>query len=267
VERREVKGSDVWLVETASGKTSRFTLDAAQENASPVWSTDDSRIAFASLRAGKWGIYEKPSNLNGTETLLYESGDVKLPAGWSPDGKFLVFVVLKERGAIWKLPLTGDRTPIPIIQNQFTNLDPQISPDGKWIAYRSDETTRNQVYVQSFPSGAGKQQISSNGGSIPRWRRDGGELFYMDALTGGRLFSTDFKTNGNAFEFSSPHSMFETGFVNFNYGQHAAGLGNVYSVSADGQRFVMARSISNLTGAGNTPITIVLNWPVALPKK
>jgi Tol biopolymer transport system component len=268
VERREGQGSDIWLVETSSGKTSRFTFDAAQENSSPVWSPDGSRIAFVSRRDGKWGIYEKPSNQTGTETLLYESGDLKLPAGWSPDGKFLLFVVLKEHGAIWKLPLTGDRQPTPVFETRFSNSDPQISPNGKWIAYRSDETGRSQVYVQSFPPGAGKWQISKDVGFVPRWRWDGGELFYMDALSGGRLLSAETKTNGSTFDSSAPHVVLETGFVNFNYGQHAPGVGNIYSVSADGQRFALLRPISNLTGAaGNTPITIVLNWTAALAKK
>jgi Tol biopolymer transport system component len=268
VHRRENKGGDLWLVETAGGKTSRLTFDATQENAWPVWSPDGSRIAFASHRAGKWGIYEKPSNQTGTDTLLFESDDLKWPTSWSQDGKFILFVVnnSKTRGDIWKLPLTGDREAIPVLQTQFNELDPQISPNGKWIAYRSDETGRNEVYVQSFPPGSGKWQISSSGGVLPRWRRDGGELFYMDGRSGGRLESTQTKTNGTVFEFSSPRVMYDAGFVIFNYGQ--AGAGNVYSVSADGQRFLLERQASNVTGAGaSTPITIVLNWTAALQKK
>jgi serine/threonine protein kinase len=267
VQRRENKGGDLWLVETAGGKTSRLTFDATQENTWPVWSPDGSRIAFASRRAGKWGIYEKPSNQTGTDTLLFESDDLKWPTSWSQDGKFLLFVVIssKARGDIWKLPLTGDGKAVPILETQFNEMDPQISPNGKWIAYRSDETGRNEVYVQSFPTGSGKWQISSNGGVLPRWRRDGGELFYMDGRSGGNLLSSQTKTNGTAFEFSSPRVVYGAGFVVFNYGQ--AGSGNVYSVSADGQRFLMERQASNLTGAGaSTPITIVLNWTALLPK-
>src|ERR1044071_5522612 len=157
IHRHENKGGDLWLVESADGKTTRLTFDNAQDNASPVWSPDGKYIAFSSNRDGKSGIYRKLSNGTGAEDLLFESADLKSPISWSTDGNFILFAAegSKTQIDIWELPLTGDRKSIPIIQTPFLETHPQISPDGKWMAYFSTETGREEVYVQSFPPGAG----------------------------------------------------------------------------------------------------------------
>jgi Tol biopolymer transport system component len=172
--RHEGAGGDVWIVEKSGGKTSRLTFDSLQENSQPIWSADGSRIIFGSRRNGKWGIYQKLSNSTGSDDLLFESDALKMPMSWSTAANTVLFWVAdpKNSGDVWALPLTGDRKPFPILQTAFNEAHPQISPDGKWFAYSSTESGRSDVYVQSFPPGRGKWQISSNGGYLP----DGGRM-------------------------------------------------------------------------------------------
>jgi Tol biopolymer transport system component len=268
VHRHEGNGGDVWLVESSGGKTSRLTFNASQENSQPVWSSDGSHIVFGSRRNGKWGIYQKLSNGTGSEELLFESDLLKMPHSWSGDGKFVMYYVADPKTAndVWALPLAGDRKPFAVLQTPFGEGHPQISPDGKWLAYESNETGRSEIYVQSFPPGAGKWQISSNGGQFSRWRRDGKELFYMDAVTFGKIVAVAINATGSKFEYSTPRPLFDSGYINTNFGGHT-GSWNTFSVSADGQQFLIPRPESNLTAAAaNTPITVVLNWTAALRK-
>jgi serine/threonine protein kinase len=267
VHRHDGTGGDVWLVEAVGGKTSRLTFDASQESSSPIWSPDGSRIVFGSRRSGKWGLYQKLANGTGNEELLIESDLVKSPTSWSADGKFILYMVQdpKTNADVWALPLTGDRKPFPLLQTPFIESHPQISPDGKWFAYSSDETGRREIYVQSFPPGAGKWQISSNGGFYARWRRDGKELFYMETISRGKLISVGVNAAGATLEFSTPRPLFDTGYVNLSFSH--TGNWNTFAVSADGQRFLIPRPESSLTGElNNTPITVVLNWRAGLKK-
>jgi Tol biopolymer transport system component len=175
VHRHEDMGGDVWIVETSGGKTSRLTFDTSQENSQPLWSTDGSHIVFGSHRNGKWGIYRKLSNGTSNDELLFESDALKMPMSWSAAANTILFWVAdsKTSSDVWALPLSGDRKPFPVLQTAFTEAHPQISPDGKWFAYYSNETGRYEIYVQSFPPGRGKWQISGTGGVFPRWRSDG----------------------------------------------------------------------------------------------
>jgi serine/threonine protein kinase len=267
VHRHDGTGGDVWLVEAVGGKTSRLTFDASQESSSPIWSPDGSRIVFGSRRSGKWGLYQKLANGTGNEELLIESDLVKSPTSWSADGKFILYMVQdpKTNADVWALPLTGDRKPFPLLQTPFIESHPQISPDGKWFAYSSDETGRREIYVQSLPPGAGKWQISSNGGFYARWRRDGKELFYMETISRGKLISVGVNAAGATLEFSTPRPLFDTGYVNLSFSH--TGNWNTFAVSADGQRFLIPRPESSLTGdLNNTPITVVLNWRAGLKK-
>ena len=267
VHRHDGIGGDVWLLEVSGGKTSRLTFDALQENSHPIWSPDGSRIVFGSRRNAKWGIYLKPSNGAGNEELLFESELTKMPMSWSGDGKFVLFYVAdpKTGNDVWALPLAGDRKPFPVLQTPFGESHPQISPDGKWFAYYSNETGRAEVYVQSFPPGAGKWQISSSGGQFARWRRDGRELFYMDAQSFGKIVAVGINATGSKFEYAVPRPLFDSGYINLNFG-HAANW-NTFAVSADGQRFLIPRPESSFAAElANTPITVVLNWTSALKK-
>jgi Tol biopolymer transport system component len=190
-----------------------------------VWSPDGTQIAYGSLRAGKWAIYRKASNGASDEERLFESDVPVLPDSWSSDGRFIVFSSGDVRASadLWALPLTGDRKPVPILRAPFQESHAQVSPDAKWVAYESNETGRMEIYVRPFPSGAGKWQLSTNGGSWPRWRRDSREVFYMVAtsgisgtgISGGKLMSVDVNIRGSTFEVGSPHELCDTGYINF----------------------------------------------------
>jgi Tol biopolymer transport system component len=260
IHRHDTNGGDVWLFDSVRrGTMLRFTFDASQDNSMPIWSPDGSRIAFSSLRKGNWGIYQKPSNGTGSEELLLESDLIKAPMSWSPDGKSLVYWVgaPSTSGDEWVLPLTGDRKPVPFLQTSFDERWPQISPDGKWIAYTSNETTRNEIYVRPFPSGEGTWQISTDGGIFARWRRDGKELFYMSVVSLGKLIGVKVNPVGGTFEYGDPVELFDSGYVNIGHPSHY----HTYAVSADGQRFLIPRpEVTGGVDAAAAPITVVVNW-------
>jgi eukaryotic-like serine/threonine-protein kinase len=264
VHRHDGAGGDIWVA--ADGETfSRFTFDASQDNSVPIWSPDGRSIAFGSLRHGRWGVYEKLSNGTGNEQLLIELDAPSMPMSWSPDGKYLVYYMLEPKTStdLWALPLRGDRKPFPIAQTVFSENHGQISPDGKWIAFNSDESGGSQIYVKPFPAGQGKWQASTTGGIFARWRRDGKELFYMESNDGGRMMSVDVKATGSAIEFSQPHALFDSGYYNMNHPTNWL----AYDVSPDGQRFLITRPEGTVANSlEETPITVITNWTAVLKK-
>ena len=159
------------------------------------------------------------------------------------------------------LTLSADRKAFPLLNTPFNETHGQISPDGKRLAYLSNETGRAEVYVRPFPTGAGKWQVSTSGGYFPRWRRDGRELFYMDNLSGGKLMAVEIKASGSAFEPGTPKELFDTGYINL---PHSSGIYNPFAVSADGQRFLIPRPTSSATEDAH--IAVVVNWTAALRK-
>ena len=245
---------DLWLYDTARGTSTRFTFDPAAD-AAPVWSPDGSRIAFASDRDGARNLYLKPATGAGSEEVLLKSPEAKLPTDWSRDGRFLLFnsISTKTGEDLWVLPMTGDRKPTPYLQTEFSESDGHFSPDGRFVAYQSSASGINQIYVQPFPNAnAGKWMVSKDGGILPRWRRDGKELYFLEG-GGTRLVAVEVSLSPT-FQAGIPKVLFPT----------TSGP-NQFDVSADGQQFLRF-STASTTNEPPAPITVVLNWQAALKK-
>jgi Tol biopolymer transport system component len=166
---------DIWTVNFAQGTTSRFTSSPAPEHF-PVWSSDGTRIVFSSSRLAGGGndLFLKASNATGEEELLLRTGATNVATDWSADGRFILYQALLPRTNydLWALPLEGDRKPIVLVKTDFSEEDARLSPDGRWLAYTSDESGRQEVYVRPFLRPGGSQVISTSGGRNPMWRRE-----------------------------------------------------------------------------------------------
>ena len=242
---------DVWLFDLARDIPSRFTFHPTPDT-HPVWAPDGSRIVFAAGRDGPYNLYQKIASGAGNEAALLQSNTPKYPQDWSRDGRFLVYSNLnpKTRYDLWVLPMSGDPKPTPYLQTAFDEVQGQFSPDGKWMAYVSNESGPLQVYVQPFPASGGKWQISSEGGTQPRWRGDGKELFYLGPDR--RLMSAEIRT-APKFETSVPKPLFQSQVL----GGPATLTSYRYAAAADGQRFLIHGATEEAAAA---PITVVENW-------
>jgi Tol biopolymer transport system component len=168
IERLEKGSGDIWLIDIARNTPTRFTFDPAWD-LNPVWSPDGNTIVFASVRNGPPNLYAKPASGSSNEELLLKTEHAKIPTDWSADGKFLLYreINAKSKFDLWVLPFAGDKTPKPFLQDDFDKGGAKFSPDGKWVAYSSDESGPYQVYVQPFPGPGAKYQVSTTGGSNP----------------------------------------------------------------------------------------------------
>ncbi|MCH8267337.1 MAG: serine/threonine-protein kinase [Acidobacteria bacterium] len=253
---------DVWVYDIARHTLIRLTFEG--DNRLPIWTPDGKRVTFRSNRAGgPWNLFWKSADGSGTAERLATSERTQTPSSWSPDGRLLAFYdriftggTSTTEGDIWVLPLEGDPStssgragkPQPFLQTQFYEAAPMFSPDGRRLAYVSNESGKNEVYVQPFPGPGGKRQISTDGGAEPVWARNGRELFYRN---GSQMMAVEIATEPT-FSAGLPRLLFEG-----NFQPSAASLAN-YDVTPDGQRFVMIQE-----GAPDSPppqINVVLNW-------
>jgi Tol biopolymer transport system component len=255
---------NVWVMDAARGIPTRFTSDSVRD-ISPAWSPKGDRLVFASNRGGTEGIYLKDSSGTGKEELLLQSGMPMIPNGWSPDGRYLLYSSTGQKTGsdLWLLPAAAGTPPgsqpVPYLQGPYNERQGQFSPDGRWIAYTSDETGSYQVYVQSFPAGAGKLRVSTAGGAQPRWRRDGKEIFYIGA--DGRLTAVNVKTTPKL-EAGAPQALFDAqipGAIMTDAYFH-------YDVTADGKRFLVSSVGTDTAGPAAAPITVIVNWQAALKR-
>jgi len=245
------QNSDVWTYELHSDNAKRLTFDPSN-HAVPVWSPDGSRLIFTANRLLNFDLYMKNSDGGQQEKTILQEDIDKWANDWSRDGKYLLYT----RGTdLWFLTFPEAKSSL-FLKAPSALRNGQFSPDGKWVAYASNETGKWQIYVTSFPEARGKWQVSSGGGEQPRWRRDGKELFYL---------SSDYKmmaapvTIGANFDSRSPIALFQT------TPREPISLNDqfVYDVSRDGQRFVINTPVKE---GETTPMSIILNWPARLNK-
>jgi eukaryotic-like serine/threonine-protein kinase len=263
--RHDGEGGDIWVTDVSRNTTTRLTFDAMQENAAPVWSPEGDRIAFSSTREGRRGVSVKAANNTGVEERLFETtaSRVVVPFGWSPDGRSLLFGMpgLKTSTDVWIVPVSGERTPVPLLQSVFPEQLGQISPDGKWLAYQSNETGQGEIYVQPASTGGGKWAVSNGGGNAPRWRGDSRELFYVGR---GKLNAIPVTTKGTAFVAGTAEALFDYdgGSSNFGHTVHFS-----YAPSPNGQRFLISapKSVAGDV-ATRSPIVVVINWLEGIKK-
>jgi len=264
---------DLWVIDLDRGIPDRLTSNPGTEIL-PVWSPDGRDIVFASTPSDSANrfpnLFRRSSRSLGTETLIFDGNPgASLPQDWSADGKYVIFVRRNVPSAasadLWFLPMSGERKALPYLRSNYRKIQAQLSPNGRWLAFSTNESGDSQVVVQTFPDpNEGKWQITSKGGSQPRWRRDSRELFYL--APDEKLMAVP--VNGNrGFEAGVPVPLFQT----------PAGASTLpgflpsfrYDVSANGERFIFLAPI-NSGGAGSdadsTPITAIVNWTTRFRK-
>ncbi len=248
---RMVRGNrDVWLTDLAGDGLTRFTFDAALDGF-PVWSPDGTRIVFESKRkGGSWDLWIKASSGAATEELLLETPNDEWPNDWSSDGRFLLYRVTDPKTGpdVWALPMTGaDRKPVVVANSPGAESAGQFSPDGRLVAYETNESGRFEIVVQTFPEPGGKWQLSTAGGRQPRWRADGKELYFIaPELT---MMAVTVASSGTTLERGKTVALFPSKIG-----------GSVdkaqYAVARDG-RFLVNQARE---GTGVAPITLIQHW-------
>ena len=245
---------DVWVYDVARGLRNRLTFDP-EDDLDAKWSPEGTRVAYASRRKGHLDLYVKMASGAESEHLLWADDLDKYPQSWSPDDRFLLYATVGGPTGqdLWVLPLFGDaQKPFPFLQTQSNKGTGQFSPDGHWIAYRSNETGRFEIYVAPFPGPGGKWQVSTTGGTGPRWRRDGKELFYVGP--GNTLMAAAVAVEGARVEVGAVRRLFQVRPVTPRY---------FYDTSPNGQRFLV-NTTEELDAS--VPITLVVNWHALLKK-
>jgi len=251
--QEELESTDIWLIDTSRGVDEPLTRHPAWDQ-HPVWSLDGKRIAFSSEREGHSQLFQMRIDGSRREEQLLDSTTIIRSTDWSPDGRFIIYRRDDPRTNtdLWALPLFGDRKPFPIADSEFREAQGKVSPDGRWIAYSSDESGQPEIYVQAFPSRSGRRKVSMSGGSDPRWRRNGKELFYVGA--DGKMMAVPV-TLGEECSFGAPVALFDARISNPNR------EGTNYDVSADGQRFVLL-----MTQESPSQLNVISNWTSLLKK-
>jgi eukaryotic-like serine/threonine-protein kinase len=248
---------DIWIFDLARGTKIRFTNGPGVQTA-PTWQPDGQSVDYASAQKGFAHIYHKSVNSSGDpEVLLATDGVNETPRSFCRDGRYLAYTRQesgKAKHDAWILPLFGDRKPFPLMQSQLDAVDHTFSPDCKWVAFMSLESRQPEVYVASFPGGTRRYQVSTGGGSNPRWRADGKELYFLGPLSGD-LTAVAVQESGQELKLGTPRILFATHAI----GSRSSGRLGTYD--SDGKRFLVN---GDSTALSNVPLTLVLNWDAEL---
>jgi serine/threonine protein kinase len=250
-----IRSYDIWLYDLVRNISTRFTFDPKSDIV-PSFSPDGNKVVFSSDRKGSYDLFLKDLSGMSNEEFLYGSPIEDYATSWSPDGKSLLLSVRGDPKTKWDLlllPLTGDKKPIPLAQTEFNEWLGVFSPDGRWIAYQSDESGRGEIYVRTLDARGGKWQVSSAGGEGARWLGKSNEITYISPER--KVMSATVKYSASSFEVIRTTPLFD---VNIK------GVGTFMDVTADGQRFLIR--LSGIEGA-SSPATLVMNWQEELKKK
>ncbi|MBI3402305.1 MAG: protein kinase [Acidobacteria bacterium] len=253
----------IWVVDLKRGVSSRLTFGDGLRSF-PVWSPDGTRVMYSAI--GKGGAFskllQKLASGGGDETTIRESAeDALLPTDWSPDGKQLLVTTVSTAGGNFDLVTIapdGRTAPADLVRTPQPNreIDGRFSPDGRWFAYQSNESGRNEVFVQAFPPSGGKWQISTAGGAAPMWRSDGKEILYQGP--GDTFYAVAVRGAGAAFEIGLPVKLFQRRMVHPQFER------NSWTVTRDGQRFLLVVPVDDTSSRS---IQVVLNWAAGLKKQ
>ncbi len=245
---------DIWVSDVEGDTLTRLTFGS--DNYLPVWTPDGRRIAFQSNRSGLWNLFWTPVDRSSPDEQIAATDDTAVPSSFSPDGRLLAYFAMspKTSSDLWLISLDTPRTPRLFLGSPALEMSPEVSPNGAWIAYQSNQSGRDEVYVQRFPDGGRLQQITTGGGFFPRWRRDGRELFYW---TGSALGVVSVEA-GAEFRHSNPRELFKSAFS-------ILAPTAPYDVAPDGQRFVFVRDDSRQLGP--TQVNFVQGWLEELTRR
>jgi Tol biopolymer transport system component len=245
--------ADIWVYELSRDFLSRLTSHSSLD-VDPVWTPDGRRIAFRSARNGVDNLYWQRSDDAGEPQRLIESKLGEFPLSWHPSGKFLAYREIgRDTGAdVWILPMEGDEgsewkpgRPTVFLAGPFDETDANFSPDGRWLAYQSDESGQNQVYIRPFPGPGGRVQVSTTGGSMPRWSRTRNELFFASADR--EIMMATYTVQGDTFRVDKPSLWAKGPFTSFD-------------VHPDGERVAIVRSQESQSSARSGRLVFVLNF-------
>jgi Tol biopolymer transport system component len=240
------QNTDIYTFALDTGEAKRLTFDPAIDSM-PVWSPDGKQILFGNNHEPKFDLYLKNSDGAEEEKIIPQDGADRFPNDWSRDGKYILY----ERGADWWYASVADLKPTQFLKAVSTLKTARFSPDGKWVAYSSNESGKWEIYVTTFPDAHGKWQVSTAGGNQPRWRGDGKELFYLSP--DDKLMAVPVKIGAN-FDTGTPAALFQA------YPRETVAATSeqfFYDVSQDGQKFLINTQLKSAI----RPMSVVLNWP------
>jgi len=242
--------TDLWVVDRERDTTVRLTSDPGAEFR-PVWSPDGRRLVFSADWTAVPNLHVQALDGSPASELLPPTGTVQVPTDWSADGRFILYMIRDPQTQydLWILPLSGERKPVPFLRTPAREIDARASADGRWVAYVSDESGREEVYVSPLASAGERWRVSSAGGNLPRWRWDGRELFYRSA--DGHLMAAPVR-GGADFEAGAPVALFRV----------ASTPWTDFDVTPDGQAFLTESG----GGTGSLPLTVVIHFTAGLAR-